>query len=305
MRRGRLALVALGLAAVAIPAAGGAAGVERRAANDCLDPAAVKEMRLACPDLRMRPPYDLDRDRTATGVPILRAANSIDSVGDGPAELKAKRKGSLSMEAKQRISTEDGRRLTYGTGAKLRFKFIPGQGRYWKFDHAAHFELWELSADGERVERVEVGPKQIYCLRDLEHTNPRLDGSPNRRVFPRCNQDPDRREVTLGTSVGWSDVYPASYHQNWIELDHVPESGCYAYVHIADPKNGIFESNEDNNEASTVVYLTKAGRYIRGRCGGVHDEALAPSQTTSDLEADGNGGAYDRRLRSNRPQGDA
>ena len=31
--------------------------------------------------------------------------------------------------------------------------------------------------------------------------------------------------------------------------------GCFAYVHIADPENGIYESNEDNNEAQTIVRL--------------------------------------------------
>jgi hypothetical protein len=285
---------ALALVAVAaLPGGGSAAGqAQPRATNDCLDEAARDELGLRCPDLRMRPPFDLDRDRTARGVKILRAANSIDSIGAGPAELKGKRKGKLSMEARQRISTEEKRRLTYGTGAKLAFKFIPGQGRYWKFRDAARFELWELDRDGQRTRRVEVGPKQIYCLRDLEHTNPKMQGSPNRRVFPSCNQDADRKSVTLGTSVGWSDVYPASYHENWIELDHVRASGCHAFVHIADPKNGIFELNEDNNEASTVVYLTKGGSYKPGRCGGVHDETLAPEQTASDTQVSGPSGDY-------------
>ncbi|HEX6116967.1 MAG TPA: hypothetical protein VFY99_07690 [Solirubrobacterales bacterium] len=295
---GRTAVAALAAAAslagaAALPGGGTAAEpVPAAAANDCLDEEAREAKGLLCPDLRMRPPFDLDRDKTAGGVPILRAANSIDSVGDGPAELKGKRDGDLSMEAKQRISTEKRRRLTYATGARLAFKFIPGQGRYWKFRDAARFELWELDDEGRRGRRVEIGPKQIYCLRDLEHTRPGMKGSPNRRVFPSCNRDPGRRAVTLGTSVGWSDVYPASYHQNWIELDHLPASGCYAYVHVADPKNGIYELDETNNEASTVVFLTKGGQYKPGRCGGIHDESLAPSQSAGDLEVDGPGGEY-------------
>jgi hypothetical protein len=291
-KRGALAIAAVAVVVGVAPGSGGAAPDDRRAPNDCLDEAARAELGLLCPDLRMRPPFDLERSKTAGGVPILRAANSIDSIGDGPAELKGKRRGKLSMDAKQRISTEEKRRLTYGTGARLSFKFIPGQGRYWKFRDAARFELWELTSEGERRRRVEVGPKQIYCLRDLEHTRPGLKGSPNRRVFPRCSQDEDRREVTLGTSVGWSDVYSSSYHENWIELDKVPRGGCYAFVHIADPKNGIFELDESNNEASTVVYLTRRGKYEPGRCGGVHDESLAPEQTANDLQVPGSGGGY-------------
>ena len=302
MRGARSGAAALAAAAAligvaALPGGGTAADgpAPTAASNDCLDEAIRDAEGLLCPDLRMRPPSDLDQDVTAGGVKILRAANSIDSVGDGPAELKGKRKRNHSMDAKQRISTEEKRRLTYATGARLAFKYIPGQGRYWKFRDAARFELWELNRAGERVRRAEVGPKQIYCLRDLDHTNPKMQGSPNRRVFPSCSQDSGRKSVTLGTSVGWSDVYPASYHQNWIELDHLRSSGCYAYVHIADPKNGIFELNEENNEASTVVFLTKGGSYKPGRCGGIHDTTLDPSQTANDLEVDGGGDGYRRR----------
>jgi hypothetical protein len=31
--------------------------------------------------------------------------------------------------------------------------------------------------------------------------------------------------------------------------------GCFAYVQIADPKNGIYESHEGNNEAQRIVRL--------------------------------------------------
>jgi hypothetical protein len=41
--------------------------------------------------------------------------------------------------------------------------------------------------------------------------------------------------------------------------------GCFAYVHIADPENGIYESNEDNNEAQVIVRLPfERGRARRG-----------------------------------------
>lgn len=258
----------------------------------CLDDEIRKQRGLLCPDLEMRPPYDLARARLQGGTPVLQAANSIDSVGDGPAELRGKRNGRLSMAARQRVYERGGGRTGFDTGAKLAFKRIPGQGRYWKFRDAARFELWRLDEDGDRMGRIEVGPKQIYCLRDLEHTRPGMRGSPNRRVYPSCNQNPDRQQVTLGTSVGWSDVYPHSYYQNFIELDKVPARGCYAYVHIADPKNGIFEKDESNNEASTVVFLTKGGRWIPGRCKGVRDRALPLSQTTDDSAAEGPGGPY-------------
>lgn len=265
-----VALVAASLA-LAIPA--NAIAAEE---NPCLDKDRRSDLRLKCPDLRMRAPYNIYESSTASGKKILRAANSIDSIGRGPAELRGERSGNRTMDAKQRIHQKGGGKKSFKTGAELAFKQIPGQGRYWKFRDAAHFELWRLDDDGERKKRVEVGPKQIYCLRDLQHTNPGLKGSPGSAQYPGCNQDPGKQRVTLGTSVGWSDVYPSSYHEQYIDVSDLPRSGCYAYVHIADPRHGLFEQNEKNNEASTVVRLTEKGNY-RGVCD-VPDRGVKSSQ---------------------------
>ena len=295
-RAARRRLVVVGALAAASAslgagAAGSAPGETRAAPRDaCVDEAVREELRLLCPDLEMRPPFDLERARSGGGTPILQAANSIDSVGRGPASLRGKRSGRLSMDAKQVVWDRDPGKSLIDTGAKLAFKRVPGQGRYWKFRDAARFELWGLDDEGNRTRRVEVGPKQVYCLRDLDHTHPGMKRSPNRRFFPSCNQNPGKKRVTLGTSVGWSDVYPHTYHQNFIELDDVPEGGCYAYVHIADPRNGISELDESNNEASTVVFLTRGGDWRPGRCEGVRDGALPLSQTTDDSRVEGSGG---------------
>lgn len=255
----------------------------------CLDRKTRRKRRLLCPDLRMRPPFDLEWERRPSGTQVLRAANSIDSVGKGPAELRGKRKSRLRMRARQRIRKRGGGRAGFDTGAKLSFKRIPGQRRYWKLKDAARFELWMLDREGERTRRVEIGPKQTYCLRDLDHRKPGLRRSPDHRVYPSCSQDPGKRKVTLGTSVGWSDVYPHTYHENWIELNDVPSNGCYAFVHIADPRNGIYELDESNNEASTVVYLTRRGGYRPGRCRGMKDRALPPAQSRDDSRVPGSG----------------
>ena len=293
MRSSRRAALAAGawvlaglLVAIVVVPAGGASAPEKRRPNLCLDPDERRQHRLKCPDLRMRPPYDLDREKIG-GKPVLRAANSIDSVGRGPAELRGKRTGAKTMDAVQRIKQRGGGTSKFDNGAKLYFKAIPGQYRYWKFRDAARFSLWRLDGDGDRIRRVEVGPKQIYCLRDLKRTHKRMDGSPRRRVYPSCSQDPNKRRVTLGTSVGWSDIYPYTYHQNWIELDSIPARGCYSFVHVADPRNGIYELNEKNNAASTVVYLTRSGRWKPHRCRGVRDRALPKRQSTDDSQVHG------------------
>ena len=179
-------------------------------------------------------------------------------MGRGPAELRGRRDGRYTMAARQVIYRTDGTKRWPRHGGPAGVQGGPGQYRYWKYIHAAHFQLWRLDRRGRRTKLVRVGPKQSYCLRDLQHRNPQLPGSPGRFHYPGCSQDIRRQRVTLGTSVGWSDVYPSTYHEQWIDV--TGRRGCFAYVQIADPKNGIYESNERNNAAETIVRLPWRGR---------------------------------------------
>ena len=103
--------------------------------------------------------------------------------------------------------------------------------------------------------------------------------SPDRFVYPSCNTSPGKRKVTIGTSVGWSDVYPPTYPEQWIDVTGL--RGCFAYRHIADPRNGIYESNERNNSSAVTVRLPyRAGRQ---RCPGRRSVSQQP----------GGGGGYE------------
>ena len=241
----------------------GPAGASVRPPNPCLNP--IGQAELLCPDLIMKRPFGLYLDRQVKrGRVMLRAGNSIDNVGLGPTELHGVRTGRYFMRARQRIYKRAGGRLGITTGARLFFKFVPGQLRYWKYHRAAAFELWRLDSLGRRARLVRRGPKVSYCLRDLSHSRGRLRGSPPRRVYPACNTNPRQRKVTIGTSVGWSDVYPPSYPEQWIDVTGL--RGCFAYRHVADPGNGIYESDEGNNSAAVIVRLPyRAGRQ---RCPG-------------------------------------
>jgi hypothetical protein len=249
------------------PAAGGAAlafplaGVSP---NPC---AGEQAATLRCPDLVMRRPWGLYTDQlTKPGHTVLRAGNSIDSIGAGPAELHGVRVSKRWMRGRQRIYKVGGGKIGVHTGARLLFKFAHLQRYWWKLYKAARFELWRLDADGNRARRVRVGPKVVYCLRDLQHTRPWLERSPRHPVYPACSNDPKRPRVTIGTSIGWSDVYPPSYPEQWIDVTGL--RGCFAYVHIADPANGIYESDETNNEAQVIVRLPFHAGDRRAGCKG-------------------------------------
>ncbi len=77
--------------------------------------------------------------------------------------------------------------------------------------------------------------------------------SPGHRVYPGCNQDPGRHRVRLGTSVGWSDIYPAEYDRQWVNVSGL--RGCFAFVMRVDPQNLLYEANENDNRSARMVRL--------------------------------------------------
>ncbi|HEX2102940.1 MAG TPA: hypothetical protein VHF51_04775 [Solirubrobacteraceae bacterium] len=220
--------------------------------SPCADPA----LALRCPDLVMAPPREFRAERTRSGRRLLRMRNVIVNVGRGPVELFAQRTGPREMSARQVIADAAGFRRRYVTGAEVYYTSVPSRGGdYWKMDDAARFELWALLPDGQRAGLVRIGPKLRYCLRDLDRVGRPGPGSlvPRRRVFPACNQSARKTEVTLGTSVGWADVYPASYPGNFIDVSGLV--GCFVVLQRADPENRIFEVDDVNNVSARVVRL--------------------------------------------------
>jgi hypothetical protein len=230
-------------------------------------------VRLRCPDLIMSAPSLLHIDRTTLpGHVLLRASSSINNRGRGPLELSAHRVGRHRMVVYQAIYDRTGRRHLFRTAAGLVFKYVPGErygygnvgvASYWKFKHAAAFELWSIDARYRAVVLVRTGPKVDYCLRDLFRTRPSSD-SPSAPVYPACNQDPGIRHDVLGTSVGWSDAYPYEYPQQWIDVTGL--RGRFAYVQIADPDHLLMQSSHSNDVSETYVALP-SGRVLGHRVG--------------------------------------
>jgi hypothetical protein len=243
------AALAVLVAFLALPAGGVSGAATVRGPNPCHT---AKARELLCPTISINRPADMYFDRLPGGRLVLRATSSINSVGTGPVEMHGLRTGPSTMDAVQRIYRRRGGYVTVRTGARLGFKSIPGQYRYWKLLNAARFQLWSVDARGRRVRVVRTGPKQFYCLRDLKRTHPRA-GSPRFPHYPRCSQDPNQRRVVLGTSVGWSDIYPATYHEQWIDVTGL--HGRFLYVLTADPTGVIYTTNLEPPSASRLVTI--------------------------------------------------
>ena len=258
---------------VSLARASAHAGSKSAGASHRRGPCAIKPRHLLCPDLIMSAPRELHIDRsTIPGRVLLRATSSVDSRGAGPMELRVHRSGEYGTVVYQAIHDRRGRVHLFRTRAHLIFKHIPGErygygnvgsASYWKLKHAAAFQLWSVNSHGRALRLVRRGPKVDYCLRDLTRTRPSRR-SPLGPVYPACSQDPYMQHDVLGTSVGWSDVYPYSYPEQWIDVTGL--RGRFAYVQIADPDHLLLESNNRNNFSVTYVKLP-SGRVYGSRAG--------------------------------------
>jgi hypothetical protein len=268
------ALIALLLAAAAAPAAPLGRQATTPPAQTPAPPGPCDNPleELLCPDLVMSVPFHLTLDRrTERGHVLLRASSSIDNHGTGPLELRGHRRSARSMRVTQIVHRANGTRAFFPSKALLGFKFVSGRRygftypnfSYWKFRGAARFQLWSVDSHDKAVKLIRFGPKLFYCFRDLERTSS-IPGTPRTARYPACSQDPRRRTVTLGTSVGWSDIYPYTYPEQYIDVTGL--RGRFAYVQVADPFNRIVEARENNNFSEVYIQLP-SGRILGERHG--------------------------------------
>jgi hypothetical protein len=255
-RLGALALLSA-LAAMLIAApTGGATAQGGNSGNPCEGPEA---RHLLCPDLRVGRPSDLYVEYSAGsygsgGGALLHATSDVRSRGRGPIELRGRRYKRGWMHVNQAIYKAGGGVEIFRTDAQLHFYDVGAYwgGSYWKVHNPLSMEIWSLDQYRQPLKRVRKGPKVFYCLRDLERTKP-MRRSPDHRVYPGCNQDPGRKRVRLGTSVGWSDIYPSEYDRQWVNVSGL--RGCFAFVMRVDPQNLFYEDNEHDNRSMRIVRL--------------------------------------------------
>jgi Lysyl oxidase len=237
-----------------------AAPADPEPANPCTGPGSEK---LLCPDLRVGPPADLYVERGPGGYGSgggvrLHAGNDIRSRGRGPMELRGLRYKRNWMRANQAIHRVGGGVRIFRTDAKLHFYNVGYEygGSYWKVHDPLSMEIWAIDGQRRLLRRVRKGPKVFYCFRDLERTKA-MRRSPHHPVYPACNQDPGQKRVRLGTSVGWSDIYPSTYDRQWVNVSGL--RGCFAFVMRVDPENLLYEEKEGNNRSKRIIRLPYQG----------------------------------------------
>jgi hypothetical protein len=242
-------LVAALAVALAAPIAASAAAAPAPK-NPCVGPGSGH---LLCPNLRIGTPSEMYVS-TYDGKTLLHATSDVESRGRGPMEVRGARNGPKSMRVTQRIYKAGGGHITLRTDASLHFTDVGEYfgGSYWKVHQLARFELRKVRPGGAFGPVLRTSPKLNYCLRDLDRTRPG-ERSPLYAQYPACNQDPTIRHDVLGTSVGWSDIYPADYDRQYINVSGL--HGCFVFTMTVDPKHLLFESNEHDNSSHRRVRL--------------------------------------------------
>jgi hypothetical protein len=252
---------------------GAATGAAATAGAPAHNPCHVARLHLRCPDLIMSAPREMEFDSsTHPGRVLLRATSSVNNHGRGPLEIRARRYGYGGWHVYQVIYDNRGRPHLFRSGAQLVYKYISGErygygyvggASYWKLRHLAAFQLWSINRHFRALRLVRRGPKVDYCLRDLFRTSPSA-GSPLEPVYPGCSEDAGLQQDRFGTSVGWSDVYPYSYPEQWIDVTGL--HGRFAYVLEADPDRHFIEMSRRNNLSETYIELP-SGRILGHRVG--------------------------------------
>ena len=218
------------------------------------------------PDFDQRAPFRLTVAGTTLGF-----ASATDNVGDGPVWIRGSRPVAAGpMRAQQLVRMSDGNVRTYDGAGRLRYTPSPSH-THW---HLLDFQRYELrTLDGELVVRDR---KSGFCLADhYGLARRRVQAFTGGHFFGNCAaSNPRALFVEQGTSIGFTDLYPAHFHGQNLELSGVP-AGIYVLVHRANPTLQLEEIDYTNNDASLRIRLTWHGGVPRvttlRRCEGSAD----------------------------------
>jgi hypothetical protein len=152
------------------------------------------------------------------------------------------------------VRRSDGSVRTYDEVGRLRYTPSPSH-THW---HLLDFQRYELrTLDGELVVRDR---KSGFCLADhYGLARRRVQMFTGGRFHGNCAaSEPRALSVEQGTSIGFTDLYPAHFHGQNLELRGVP-AGIYLLVHRANPTLQLEERDYTNNDASLRIRLSWSG----------------------------------------------
>jgi WD40-like Beta Propeller Repeat/Lysyl oxidase len=213
-------------------------------------PAVSNELR---PDLDQQAPSQLSI-LASRGRFLLGFRSATDNVGEGPLEIEAFRPAGLpTMRTVQRIRVAGGGSRLYRRTGFLRYTYSPSHDHW----HLMGFQRYELRrADDHSL--LLRDRKSGFCLTDRwGNAAAGFNGRRRRPVYTDycARGNTKARAVLQGTTVGYSDVYPAHFHGQNLNVARIP-AGIYVLVHRASPNLLVRELRYENNAASIRIRLS-------------------------------------------------
>ena len=202
------------------------------------------------PDFDQRAPFRLTMAGTKLGF-----ASATDNIGDGPVWVRGSRPVPAgTMRAQQLVRMSDRSVRTYDDAGRLRYTPSPSH-THW---HLLDFQRYELrTLDGDLVVRDR---KSGFCLADhYGLARRRVQAFTGGHFYGNCAaSNPRALSVEQGTSIGFTDLYPAHFHGQNLELRGVPAGDLRARP-PGEPDAQLEEIDYTNNAASLRIRLTWSG----------------------------------------------
>lgn len=206
------------------------------------------------PNLVQRPPSGLVVTGSARGRWLLGFTSMVDNRGPGIIWLRAHRPpGARVMRVRQYVELAGGNTRILPFSGELHYVVAPPH-YHW---HFLSFDKFELRSTGD-FRLLVRDHKSGFCIADhygiaigVPHGPPRFLGN--------CEQhNPRARFVEQGSSVGYTDRYPAHFHGQNLDITNVP-AGTYWLVHRANPDFHLREAHYGDNVASLLVRIAWPG----------------------------------------------
>lgn len=202
------------------------------------------------PDLDQRAPTGLIAAGGA-GHWVLGFTSLVDNVGLGPSMIVGVRApGQPVMAATQHVKLSNGLWRTYANARRLRYTNAPPH-HHW---HLLKFDIFQLRTLTGTV--LMSDRKSGFCLADHWGAAPGIWPGRHPVFLGDCEQyHPEATRVVEGTSLGYTDRYPAFFHGQNVDLSNVP-AGDYDLVHRTNPNLYLRELRYENDAASVRIRLT-------------------------------------------------
>jgi dipeptidyl aminopeptidase/acylaminoacyl peptidase len=206
------------------------------------------------PNLVQRPPSQLVLSRGGDGHWLLGFTSMVDNRGPGIIWIRGTRApGAHVMQVRQLVQLASGSVRVDPSSGELHYVVAPPH-YHWHFLGFEHYEL--RSASDFRLRAVDH--KSGFCIADhWGHAIGVKPGPP--RFLGNCDQfEPKATFVEEGSSVGYTDRYPAFFHGQQLNITKLP-AGRYWLVHRANEDFHLRELRYSDNVASLLVRLTWRG----------------------------------------------